>query len=174
MSGESIEEAELLQLFEAARWAPSSANTQPWRILYARRDTAHWPVFFDLLVESNRLWCERASALVVFISKSINERTGKPAITSSFVTGAAYENFALQGVISGLVVHGMQGFDYARAREILQVPEDFRVEAMAAVGRPGRAEDLPEPLRAREIPNGRRPLGETICEGPLPGNALWR
>jgi len=173
MSGEPIDEAELMRLFEAARWAPSSANTQPWRILYARRDTAHWPLFFDLLVESNRIWCARASALVLLISKSINERTGKPAITNSYVTGAAWENFALQGAISGLVVHGMQGFDYDRAREVLQIPQDFRVEAMGAVGKPGRPEDLPEHLRARDVPNGRRPLAETICEGPYSGNPPW-
>jgi nitroreductase len=168
MTGEPIEPAELMRLFEAARWAPSPANLQPWRMLYARRDTPQWPLFFNLLVESNQAWCRNAAALVLFISKSINERTGKPAITNSFVTGAAWENFALQGAMSGLVVHGMQGFDYERARAALQIPDDFRVEAMGAVGRPGRSEDLPEPLRAREAPNGRRPLAEIVFEGPYP------
>jgi len=169
MTGEPIEPAELMRLFEAARWAPSPANQQPWRMLYARRDTPHWPLFFDLLVESNQAWCRNAAALVLFVSKSINERTGKPAVTNSFVTGAAGENFALQGAMSGLVVHGMQGFDYERARVTLQVPEDFRVEAMGAVGRPGRIEELPEPLRARETPNSRKPLAEIVFEGPYPG-----
>jgi nitroreductase len=167
MSGDSIEPAELMQLFEAARWAPSAANVQPWRMLYARRDTPQWPLFFDCLVESNRVWCRNAAALVLFISKTINERTGKPAVTNSFVTGAAWENFALQGSISGLVVHGMQGFDYERARTTLAIPDDFRVEAMGAVGRPGRLQDLPETLQARETPSGRRPILELIYEGPF-------
>jgi nitroreductase len=165
MTGEPIDEAELMCLFEAARWAPSPANAQPWRMLYARRDTEPWERFFDLLVESNKVWCRGAAALVLFISRTINERTGKPAITNSFVTGAAWENFALQGVMNGLVVHGMQGFDYDRARVSLQIPDDFRVEAMGAVGRPGRKEDLPEALQAREMPNGRKPLGELVFEG---------
>jgi nitroreductase len=67
MSGEPLSERELLTLFEAARWAPSSGNSQPWRFLYARRDTPHWQTFLDLLVERNREWCVHASALVVFI-----------------------------------------------------------------------------------------------------------
>ena len=167
MSGEPIELAELMRLFEAARWAPSAANVQPWRMLYARRDTPQWPLFFDLLVESNQVWCRNAAVLVLFVSRTINERTGKPAITNSFVTGAAWENFALQGSINGLVVHGMQGFDYERARKTLSIPDGFRVEAMGAVGRPGRTEDLPEPLRARETPNGRRPITELVFEGPF-------
>ena len=170
MSGDPIDPAELMQLFEAARWAPSAANVQPWRMLYARRDTPQWPLFFDLLVESNQVWCRNAAALVLFISRTINERTGKPAITNSFVTGAAWENFALQGAINGLVVHGMQGFDYERARKTLSIPDDFRVEAMGAVGRPGRIDDLPEPLRSREVPNARRPLKELVFEGPFPSS----
>jgi len=169
MSGEPIDTSELMRLFEAARWAPSPSNVQPWRMLYAHRDTAHWPLFFELLVESNKVWCRNAAVLVLFMSKTINERTGRPAVTHSFVTGAAWENFALQGAMNGLVVHGMQGFDYERARASLHVPDDVRVEAMGAVGRPGRTSDLPEALQARETPNGRLPLAELVFEGPYPG-----
>lgn len=165
MSGEPISESELLVLFEAARWAPSSGNAQPWRMLYARRETPHWPLFFDLLSERNKAWCRNASALVLFISKAIRDN-GSPAVTNSFDTGAAWENFALQGLLKALVVHGMQGFDYARAKTTLGIPEEFRVEAMVAVGRPGRVEDLPEEQRPREAPSRRRPLSQTICEGP--------
>jgi nitroreductase len=165
MSGEAIDERELLVLFEAARWAPSSNNQQPWRMLYARRETPYWASFFDLLTERNKAWCRNAAALVLFISKTINDH-GKPSVTHSFDTGAAWENFALQGMIRGLVVHGMQGFDYARAKTTLAVPEEYRVEAMVAVGRPGRVEDLPDDQQPRENPSTRRPLTETICEGP--------
>jgi nitroreductase len=151
MSGESIDEADLFVLFEAARWAPSAGNTHPWRILYARRDTESWPVFFDLLVERNKVWCVRASALLLFISRTTNDQTGK--------------SLALQGTMRGLVVHGMAGFDYARARTVLGIPDDFTVEAMAAVGKPGRKEDLPEDFQTRESPNTRKPITELVFEG---------
>jgi len=164
LSGAPISEHELMILFEAARWAPSSGNGQPWRMLYARRDTAAWPLFYELLSERNRLWCRNAAALVLFASKAITDH-GKPSVTHSYDTGAAWENFALQGARSGLVVHGMQGFDYARARTTLAIPEEYRVEAMAAVGRPGTLDDLDETFRARDIPSGRKPLAQIVCEG---------
>jgi nitroreductase len=167
MSGEGIPLDELMVLFEAARWAPSSANNQPWRILFARRDSEHWPLFLGLLVESNQVWAQHAAALLLFISKTTFDFNGKPYPTHSYDTGAAWENLALQGCLKGYVVHGMQGFDYERARTELTIPEGFRVEAMAAVGIPGNREDLPEPLRKREEPNARRRLEQTVCEGPF-------
>lgn len=166
MSGDEIPVPELLTLFEAARWAPSSMNNQPWRILYARRSTPPWELFFDLLAESNRVWCVRAAALLLFVSKTTFEN-GKPCRTHSYDAGAAWMSLALQGTMRGYVVHGMQGFDYERARELLNIPADYQVEAMAAIGRPGLAAELPEALLARETPNDRRPLEQTVCEGPF-------
>ena len=168
MSGEPITEEELFTLFEAARWAPSSFNNQSWRFLYARRDTAHWPLFLSLLVEFNQSWAKNAAALIVFVSKTTFDHNGEPAITHSFDTGAAWENLALQGTLKGLVVHGMQGFDYEKARTALNIPEGFNVEAMAVVGKPGPKEDLPERLQERETPSDRRKITETAFEGPYP------
>ena len=167
MSHEGVSEEDLLTLLEAARWAPSSYNNQPWRILYARRDTDHWPTFFGLLVEGNQAWAADAAALLLFVSKETFDFNGKPYPTHSFDTGAAWENLALQATLKGMVAHGMQGFDYERARSELNIPEGFRVEAMAAVGRPGDPQRLPERLRAREAPSDRKPLGQTTCEGPF-------
>jgi nitroreductase len=167
LSGEAVSEEELMTLFEAARWAPSSYNNQPWRILYARRDTEHWPRFLGLLVEGNRTWAKKAAALLVFVSKTTFDFNGETYPTHSFDTGAAWENLALQATIMGLAAHGMQGFEYERARTELSIPEGFRVEAMAAVGRPGRAEDLPEHLQKREAPSPRKSLAEITCEGPF-------
>jgi nitroreductase len=158
---------ELMRLFEAARWAPSSFNAQQWRALYARRGTEHWPVFLELLAEANKSWAKNAAALVVFISRKIFDYNNEPSITHSYDTGAAWENFALQGFRLGLVVHGMEGFDYERARVELRIPDEFQVEAMAAVGWPGPKEVLPEKLQKRESPNDRRKLSESICEGPF-------
>lgn len=168
MSGEPIPHAELETLFEAARWAPSSGNQQPWRMLYAHRDTPSWAAFYEILNPGNKTWCANAAALVLFISKTVNAE-GRPIKTHSYDTGAAWENFALQGMLRGLVVHGMAGFNHEQARELLQVPSEFAIEAMAAVGKPGRKEDLSESLQARELPSSRRPLTETISEGAFRG-----
>jgi len=167
MSGEEIAEQDLMRLFEAARWAPSSFNAQQWRALYARRGTEYWPVFFGLLVEANKSWAKNAAALVLFISRKTFDYNNEPSITHSYDAGAAWENFALQGFRQGLVVHGMEGFDYERARVQLRIPDQFQVEAMAAVGKPGAKEVLPERLQKRESPNDRRKLTESICEGPF-------
>lgn len=167
MSGEPISQEELIILFEAARWAPSSYNNQPWRILYAHRDTEHWPLFFDLLVPGNQAWAKNAGALLLFVSKKTFDFNGRPSITHTYDTGAAWENLALQGSLKDLVVHGMQGFDYERARTALGIPEEFQVEAMAAVGYPGNPETLPEQQRRVETPSDRRKLEQTICEGPF-------
>ena len=164
MSGEEIPEADLVALFEAARWAPSSNNNQPWRILYARRSSEHWPLFFNLLTDSNKVWNKNSAALLAFISKNTFDN-GQPSRTHSYDTGAAWENLALQGNLKGYVVHGMQGFDYELARTSLNIPDGFTVEAMAAIGRPGIKEDLPDYLQKRESPSDRRKLSETICEG---------
>jgi nitroreductase len=165
MTGGEIPEQELMSLFEAARWAPSANNNQPWRILYGRRNTEHWPLFFKLLADSNQVWAGNASALLVIVSKNTFDN-GKPSRTHSYDAGAAWENLALQGSLRGYVVHGMQGFDYELARSSLNIPAGFTVEAMAAIGLPGDREALPPHLRERESPNGRRKLTETVCEGP--------
>ncbi len=167
MTGEPISHEELLTLFEAARWAPSSYNNQPWRFLYAHRDTRHWQTFFDLMVEFNQSWAKNAAALVVFISRTHFDFNGEPSVTHSFDTGAAWENLALQGWLKGFVVHGMQGFDYQRARAALNIPQDFQVEGMAAIGKPASAATLPEDLLGKEAPSDRRKLEQTICEGPF-------
>jgi len=165
MSGEKISEQELMTLFEAARWAPSSYNAQPWRFLYARRGTANWDRYFDLMVEFNQSWTKHAAVLMVVVSRKTFEWNDQAAPTHSFDAGAAWQNLALQGSTMGLVVHGMQGFDYEKARVALNVPEDFQVDAMIAVGKPGKREDLPEDLQEREQPSDRKPVAEIAIEG---------
>jgi nitroreductase len=164
MSGEEISKDELMSLFEAAKWAPSSYNNQPWRFLYAMRNTANWELFFNLMVEGNQAWTKNAAALIVVISKKTFDN-GKPSRTHSFDTGAAWQNLALRGSLKGLVVHGMQGFDYDKAKVVLNIPEDYKVEAMIAVGKPGRKETLPEKLQEREFPSNRKKLSEITLEG---------
>lgn len=169
MSGEKITKDELMSLFEAAKWAPSSYNNQSWRFVYALKDTPQWKTLFELLGEFNQLWCKNAAAVVVIVSKTTFDHDGKPSITHSFDTGAAWENFALQGSLNGLVVHGMQGFDYDKAKKALGIPDDYVVEAMAVVGKPGKKEDLPANLQEREVPSGRKKVAEIAFEGKFLG-----
>ncbi len=169
MSGEPLTEDELLTVFEAARWAPSSYNEQPWRFIYAKRGTPAWQGFFDALMPSNQAWCAKAAVLVVLVSKTNFTQGGKPNTVHTFDTGSAWMALALQAAKMGLVAHGMAGFDRAKAGAAISLPDGFVVEAMCALGRPGRKEDLPEGARKMEFPSGRKPVKEFLFEGRIPG-----
>ena len=165
-------EEDLLALFEAARWAPSAFNSQPWRFLYARRGGPDWEPFLDLLIPFNRSWAQSASALVYILSDTLpfTDKAGEPASshTHSYDAGAAWACFALQATRMGYQAHGMSGVDFERAREALAVPDRYRIEAAAVVGRIGDPASLPEKLRARETPSGRRPVEEFAFRGACP------
>ena len=169
MSGEEMPDEDLMTLFEAARWAPSSFNGQPWRFLYAKRNSEYWDLFFNLLDDWNKSWCKNASVLILLISKNNFEHNDKPDYHASFGAGTAWENLALQASMKGLVAHGMAGLDRDRARKDLDVPDSYKVEAMIAVGKKGNIEDLPEELRKIENPSGRKELKEIIFEGKFSG-----
>jgi nitroreductase len=165
MSGESLTDDEITTLFEAARWAPSCANAQPWRFIYARRDSEHWPRMYDLLSAGNKNWCGQAAMLVLVTARSAFERHDGYSPTHQFDAGAAWMSLALQASAMRLVAHGMRGFDADRARAAFAIPELYTILAMIAVGRPGEIDTLPEDLRRKEQPSGRKPLGEIVCEG---------
>lgn len=165
-------ETELLQLFEAARWAPSSFNYQPWRFLYAMRDTPEWKTFFGLLVEINQSWAFRASALVFVLSDTrvMRPNSDKPidSYTHIFDTGMAYGQMALQATSMGLFTHPMQAFDRVRAHAELKVPDFLRFACAVAVGRKGHPDQLSDYMKGREAPNGRRPMNSMIATGEMP------
>ncbi|MGN6641695.1 MAG: nitroreductase family protein [Verrucomicrobiota bacterium] len=167
LSGEPLSDQELFTLFEAARWAPSTYNEQEWRFLYARRDTPQWQAHFDLLMDANKAWCKNAAVLVVALARRTFTRNGKANPVHLFDTGSAWENLALQATAMGLVAHGMAGFDFDKARTTLRVPDEFAVAAMFALGRPGDPDQLPPELREAEKISSRRPVRESICEGPF-------
>lgn len=171
-TNEPITTEELLTMLEAARWAASSYNSQPWRFLYALRDMPAWERFLNLLVPFNRSWAKQSSALVFLVSNStmLSPRSGNqvPSPTHSFDAGTASGYFALQASLMGWYAHGMVGFDADRAFEELSVPEGYKVEAVYALGRMADPAGLPEELRAREVPSDRRPLVELAFEGGFP------
>jgi nitroreductase len=164
MSGAPLTRPELLSVLEAARWSPSGGNGQPWRFAYALGGTPHFERFLAALVPGNREWCVRAGALVLLSAKVVRD-DGTPAPSASFDAGAAWMGLALQGTISGLVVHAMGGFDKEAARAAAALPAGLEPQVMIAVGHPGRAEDLSEKLRAREQPSDRLPLEALVVEG---------
>jgi nitroreductase len=170
-TGELIPVETLLTIFEAARWAPSASNSQPWRFVYARRDTPAWESFLSFLVPYNQSWAHAASALVVVLSKATFTSPGKTETTTSwtasFDTGAAWASLAFQAYKLGWAAHGMGGFNHDAARGVIRAPEEYRLEAVVAIGKRGEPTSLPERLQANERPNTRRPLTETVFEGEL-------
>lgn len=168
MTGEHLAEDEFMPLFEAARWAPSSLNRQPWRYRYAAREGDDWEAFFGLLSEGNQRWATRASLLVVVLSERADD-DGRPIRNGSFSTGASWQNLALEGTRRGLVVHPMQGFDREATREVLGVPESLRVEIMTAIGPKAPKDALEERDRERETASDRKPLEEIVSAGGFAG-----
>ncbi len=168
MSGEEIKEEEFMPLFEAARWAPSSYNAQPWRFLIAKKGTDAYKMLFSTLVTGNQDWAKNASLLVLLATRRQFEHNDSPSISHSFDAGAAWENLALEGSDRKLVIHGMQGFDYSKAREIFSIPDVYSIEMMLAIGKPGKVESLPENLQKSEAPKSRKSLKEITSFGTFP------
>lgn len=168
LSGAHIDKGALMTLFEAARWAPSSRNAQPWRFVYALRGTPAWTRFLALLTPRNKSWCIHAGALILIASRRDFESDGKPNKNHSFDAGAAWMSLALQASLLGWVAHGMAGFDYGAAAELIELPDGYAVEAMCAVGYPGPLENLDEDQRARETPSARKSVPEFAFEARFP------
>jgi nitroreductase len=168
-TGEAIDETTLFTLFEAARWAPSASNSQPWRFVYALKDSHHWPAFLSLLSGSNQRWAANASVLVVLVSKTTQMRQGdieaSPLRSHSFDSGAAWAHLSLQALHSGWRTHAIGGFNRDKAREVLGVPEGYSVEVAIAVGRQAERDSLPLDMKEREHPNQRKPVGQFVAEG---------
>jgi nitroreductase len=168
MSGEPVSRGALLSLLEAARWSPSGGNGQPWRFVYGTAGTPAFDSLLATLVPTNLAWARRAGALVLLCARTVRE-DGRPAPSAVFDAGAAWMALALQGTLSGLHVHAMGGFDKEAARAAAGLPPGLEPQVMIAVGHPGRVEDLPEPLREREQPSDRLPVGELAVEGRFGG-----
>ena len=163
MSGEKISKEEIMTLCEAARWAPSSMNEQPWRFMYAMRDTEDFNLFLSFTNEGNQSWCKNAGALIIELSKK-NFSNEKENFAHSFDAGAAWENLALQGVNMNLVIHPIGGYNKEALIRELNIPKEYEVEIMISVGRPGKIEDLPEKFQEREKPSQRKNLEEIVFE----------
>lgn len=165
--GKDVSKDQLMQLFEAARWAPSSNNIQPWRFIYAKNGSKHWDKFFNLLVDFNQMWCVNAAYLVIAVSNNTNPKDGSPNRTHSFDTGSAWMSIALQAADMRIITHAMGGFDYDKAKDMLGLTEHYNVEAMFAVASEAELNVIPERMQKGEVPSTRKKVEEFVFEGSL-------
>ncbi len=162
LADEPLSHDELMPLFEAARWAPSSYNAQPWMFVYAHKGTQLWQDLFNTMVPLNQAWASNAAVLVIVASRKNFEYNNASSKTHSFDAGAAWMSFALQGSINGLAIHAMEGFDYGAAKALVKLDDAFEIECLIAVGKPGNKNDLPQELQEREELTDRKPLGKIV------------
>ncbi len=164
MTGEPLTKEELLPLFEAARWAPSSYNGQPWRFVVATAPKEK-ELFMSFLVEFNQQWCKNASALVVICARKNFEHNNSPNPHHVFDTGSAWVSLALEGARRGLVVHGMAGYDQEKVRKGLHIPAEYDIAAMCAIGKFADPSVLPPEIAKTEGPNQRKTVDEIVGWG---------
>lgn len=172
--GSPVPDADLQRMFEAARWAPSAFNSQPWHFLYAKRSDANWERFLSLLVPFNQTWAHTASVLVFIVSDSTptTDRDGNPKASSThaFDTGAAWVSLALQATRMGYFAHGMSGIDHDRARSKLGLIDRYQLNAACVIGKLGDPAQLDEKQRAREFPSDRKPQSAFVHAGNWPAD----
>lgn len=158
-----IPEEVLYSVLEAARWAPSANNEQPWRFVLARSQEDK-ERFYSFIADANRVWCEKAPVLILAVAKTISSR-GTHNRAYAFDTGAACGFLSLEASRQGLITHVMGGFDREKASEVLGIPDGYEPQVVIAIGYQGDKEVLPEALQEREKPSARCELSETVMEG---------
>ncbi|MGG4047009.1 nitroreductase family protein [Paenibacillus favisporus] len=162
-STRKVSDQDLYTVLDAAHWAPSSYNDQPWRFIVAKTEE-QLSTFHSFLNEFNLTWASSAPVLIVVASDKLREN-GDPNGAHAFDAGAAWASLAIQATILGLHTHAIGGFDRNKAREILNVPDHLELHAVIALGYLGDKSVLPEAIQQREVPNDRRPLNELVFEG---------
>ena len=163
----SVDPATLTRLLEAARWAPSCFNEQPWRYLVATRDNpAEFEKMLGCLMEGNQVWAKRAPVLMISVAKLAFNHDGSPNRHAFHDVGAASAFLTFQATALGLYVHQMGGIHVDRARDVYAIPQGFEAVAGIALGYLGDPQSLPEPVRERELkPSTRQPLEAMVFGG---------
>jgi nitroreductase len=168
-TGEVISEEEVMKMLEAARWAPSSNNAQPWRFVIVLRQDPEWDALFETLNPVNQVWAHKASALVAIASYQLAAKAGSPDLVANgmhaFDTGSAWAYMAMQAHLNGWSLHGIGGFNKEAGAQVLKMPADHSLQMLAAVGKRGDAAQLPDALKEREAPNARKPLSALAKRG---------
>jgi nitroreductase len=155
----------LRTILEAARWAPSANNVQPWRFIVARRGTDAFATIHDALVGFNQGWADSAAVLIVNVAETVDDE-GKPRPWARYDLGQAVAHLTVQAQHEGLHTHQMGGFDGARIHEAFGLAENLEVVSITAIGVLGDVDALPDLLREREVaPRLRKPLEELVIVG---------
>ncbi len=166
-SSEPVAAEDIQTLFEAARWSPSCFNEQPWRFVYAQQQD-DLERFRSVLAEGNQVWANNAPLLVLVFSKNSFTSNDKPNRWGDFDTGAAWMALALQAHKLDLYAHGMGGFDADKAFAVTGMDSsEYNAICAVAIGKLGDANSLPEALRERETPSGRKAMSEIAFEGSV-------
>ena len=163
-SDRDVSNEDLKTIFEAARWAASSYNEQPWRFLVARKSEPElYEKILGLLVPNNQEWAKAAPVLMIMVAKRTFSHSGSPNLYGVHDTGQALAHVFLQATALGLHGHGMAGFDRERARKELNIPDDYDFGAAVALGYAGSPDELPERYQKSEAAKRtRKPLNEII------------
>ncbi|MBT9331562.1 nitroreductase family protein [Paracidobacterium acidisoli] len=162
-SGRDISSEDLTKIFEAAHWAASSFNEQPWRFFVGRRNDPTWKKIFDSLMEFNQSWTKSAPVLILSIAKKTFSHNGAPNAFALHDTGAATATLALAATALGFHTHSMAGYDQQKARGLFAIPSDYDMGAVTAAGYFGDPDQLPGQMKERELaPRERRPLSEFV------------
>lgn len=160
-----VDEETLYSLFEAARWAPSAANVQPWRYIIARTEEDR-NTFLSFINDGNVVWCKHAPVLVAIVSRRTWKYGGEDLNpTHAFDTGTSWGFLALEAARKNLVTHAMGGFNRKKAKEVLNIPEEYDIHAIVAIGYKGDKTELPESLQEREKASDRKKVSEFLFEG---------
>ncbi|MDD4914499.1 MAG: nitroreductase family protein [Methylococcales bacterium] len=163
-----VSQADIIALLEAARWAPSCFNDQPWRFIVCNKttDATAWQNAFGLLAEKNKLWAKNAPLLVLSAAMANFNHNSQPNRWAMYDTGAAALSLCLQANALGLICHQMGGFDAARARQVFGLPEDCTPMAMIAVGYQAEAATLNQDFQdAEQGPRSRAELPDRFYFG---------
>jgi nitroreductase len=157
----------LQSLFEAARWAPSSSNEQPWAYIVATKDDAeNFAKLLSVLVPFNVTWAQRAPVLALAVAELAFAKNGTPNRNAQHDVGAASAWLTVEATSRGLFVHQMAGYDHDKARQVFGIPAGWEPIAAIAIGYPGDPDSLPQPLRDREgAPRTRKPISEFVMSG---------
>ena len=174
-SEKAVPAEELRSLFEAARWAPSSNNEQPWAFIVGTKDDqATHTKLLTTLVEFNQIWAKQAPVLAIAVSELAFARNGHPNRNAFYDTGAAVADLTTEATSRGLLVHQMAGFDAHKATELFSIPNGWEPIAAFVLGYPGDPQSLPETLRERELASRKRkPLADFVMSGSWGQAALF-
>lgn len=158
-----VNEEVLMRLFEAARWAPSSMNKQPWRFIYAHKESVAHSKIVEALNDNNRKWAANAPVLIIALVKTGFSNSNFPNGTAYYDLGLAIGNFSIQATVEGMGLHQMGGFSPSMARGLFGIPEGYEAVTAIALGYFGDPDQLTEPLRSREMAGrSRKPLKEIV------------